>query len=91
MLYPAELRARTAAGDPTAGNLTSSKGEHCFAYIRPMPELITHKADPLCPMTGPHDPALCGLVAARHRRSAEMNAAIDRQEREEQERQARRL
>ena len=64
---------------------------HTRPYIlRRMPELITHKADPACPMTGPHDPAICGLVADRHRRSAEMNAAIDRQEKEEQERQSRR-
>ena len=55
-----------------------------------MPELITHKADPACPMTGPHDAAICGIVAARHRRSEVMNAAIDRQEKEEQERQSRR-
>lgn len=51
-----------------------------------MPDLVTHKADQACPMTGPHDPAICGLVAARRRRSAEMNAAMDRQEQEEQER-----
>jgi hypothetical protein len=55
-----------------------------------MPELIIHKADPACPMTAPHDPAICGLVAGRHRRSAEMNAAIERQEKEEEERQAKR-
>lgn len=55
-----------------------------------MPDLVAHKADPACPMTGPHDPATCGLVAARRRRSAEMNAAMDRQEQEEEERRARR-
>ncbi|HEY6947800.1 MAG TPA: hypothetical protein VI297_03205 [Gemmatimonadales bacterium] len=51
-----------------------------------MPDLVTHKADPACSMTGPHDPASCGLVAARRRRSAEMNAAMDRQEQDEQAR-----
>jgi hypothetical protein len=55
-----------------------------------MSDLITHKADPACPMTGPHAPAVCGLVAARHRRSAEMNAAMDRQVEQEAERRARR-
>ncbi len=54
-----------------------------------MPDLVTHKADPACPMTAPHDGANCGLVAARRRRSAEMNAAMDRQEDEEEERRAR--
>lgn len=54
-----------------------------------MSDLVTHKADPACPMTGPHDPATCGLVAARRRRSAEMNAAMDRQEEEEKERRTR--
>ena len=54
-----------------------------------MPDLVSHKADPACPMTGPHAPAKCGLVAARRRRSAEMNAAMDRQEQEEEERRAR--
>jgi hypothetical protein len=54
-----------------------------------MPDRVTHKADPACPMTGPHDPANCGLVAARRRRSAEMNAAMDRQKQEEEERRVR--
>ena len=54
-----------------------------------MSELVTHKADLACPMTGPHDPANCGLVAARRRRSAEMNAAMDRQQEEEKERRTR--
>ncbi len=54
-----------------------------------MPDLITHKADPACPMTAPHDPANCGLVAARRRRSAEMNAAMDRQAQEVTERRPR--
>lgn len=60
-----------------------AKGRH---YIRRMSDLVTHKADPACPMTGPHDPAVCGLVAARRQRSAEMNAAMDRQVEQEAER-----
>lgn len=30
-------------------------------------------------MTAPHDEAICGIVRGRHARSAEMNAAIERQ------------
>jgi hypothetical protein len=44
-----------------------------------MPEPITHKATPDCVITGPHDPELCGIVQARRRRSAEMQAEIERQ------------
>jgi hypothetical protein len=55
-----------------------------------MAELTTHKPTAACFMTGPHDVAICGLVAARRRRSAEMNEAIERQRKEEQERAARR-
>ena len=54
-----------------------------------MPDRVAHKADPACSMTEPHDPQICGLVAARRRRSAEMNAAIARQEQEERERESR--
>jgi hypothetical protein len=102
MLYPAELRARgrlhnNLGGGVVAGNgirlapsvprqAESAVGLGEVAYIRSMPDLVTHKADPACPMTGPHDRADCGLVAARRRRSAEMNAAMDRQQQEEKER-----
>ncbi len=59
-------------------------------YIGRMVEFTTHKPTAACFMTGPHDVALCGLVAARRRRSAEMNEAIEQQRKEEQERAARR-
>ncbi len=59
-------------------------------YIGRMVELTTHKPAAECLMTGPHDVAVCGLVAARRRRSAEMNEAIERQLKDEQERAARR-
>jgi len=55
-----------------------------------MADLTTHKSTPACPMTGPHDVRICGLAAARRERSADMNAAIERQIKEEQDRAARR-
>jgi hypothetical protein len=55
-----------------------------------MVELTTHKSTPACPMTGPHDVRICGLVAARRQRSADMNAAIERQLKEEHDRASRR-
>ena len=54
-----------------------------------MPELITHKATADCIITGPHDPELCGIVRARRQRSAEMQAAIERQLEEERARAGR--
>lgn len=51
-----------------------------------MPDTVEHKPAAECPMTAPHDPALCGLVQARRRRSEQMNAAIERQRAEERER-----
>lgn len=51
-----------------------------------MPKVIQHKATAACPITAPHDESICGIVVARHRRSAEMNAAIERQTAEEQQR-----
>ena len=44
-----------------------------------MAESLTHKATAECGITGPHDPALCGIVQARRRRSAAMQEAIERQ------------
>jgi ribosomal protein L18E len=55
-----------------------------------MPETVQHKSHPECSITQPHDPAICGLVTARRQRSAEMNAAIERQLAEEHERERRR-
>jgi hypothetical protein len=51
-----------------------------------MAEFLTHKATAECGITGPHDPALCGIVQARRRRSAAMQEAIERQLAEEQAR-----
>jgi hypothetical protein len=51
-----------------------------------MPKLIQHKPTATCPITAPHDEAICGLVRTRHRRSAEMNAAIDQQTADERQR-----
>jgi hypothetical protein len=51
-----------------------------------MAKLTQHKASKVCPITAPHDEALCGIVQARHRRSAEMNTAIDQQTAEEHQR-----
>lgn len=55
-----------------------------------MPGTVEHKPTAECPMTAPHDPALCGLVQARRRRSEEMNALSERRRAEEREREARR-
>jgi hypothetical protein len=55
-----------------------------------MAELTRHKPTLACPMTGPHDVSICGLVTARQQRSAEMNAALERQLKEEHDREARR-
>jgi hypothetical protein len=44
-----------------------------------MPRLIEHKPTAECPMTAPHDESICGIVAGRHRRSAEMDEAMERQ------------
>jgi hypothetical protein len=51
-----------------------------------MPKLIQHKPTAACPITAPHDEAICGIVRTRHHRSAEMNAAIERQTAEERQR-----
>jgi hypothetical protein len=51
-----------------------------------MAESLTHKATVECGITGPHDPALCGIVQARRTRSAAMQEAIERQLAEEQSR-----
>ncbi|HEU4587378.1 MAG TPA: hypothetical protein VFS11_01925 [Gemmatimonadales bacterium] len=51
-----------------------------------MPKVIQHKPTSACPITAPHDESICGIVVARHRRSAEMNAVIERQTAEEQQR-----
>ncbi|HET7600734.1 MAG TPA: hypothetical protein VFK09_10595 [Gemmatimonadales bacterium] len=53
-----------------------------------MSRLIEHKPTAECQVTAPHDEAICGIVAGRHRRSAEMNAAIERQLEAERERAA---
>ncbi len=55
-------------------------------YGTTMPKLTQHKSSAACPMTAPHDEAICDLVRARHQRSAEMNAAIERQLAEERDR-----
>jgi hypothetical protein len=44
-----------------------------------MPDPVLHKPTADCSITGPHEPAICGIVHARHRRSAEMQAVIVRQ------------
>jgi hypothetical protein len=44
-----------------------------------MPTPLTHKPTADCTITGPHEPELCGIVRARRRRSAEMQAAIEQQ------------
>jgi hypothetical protein len=49
-----------------------------------MLEPLTHKTTADCGITGPHDPAICGIVQARQRRSAAMQEAIERQLAEEQ-------
>jgi hypothetical protein len=51
-----------------------------------MAKLTQHKPSSACPITAPHDEAICGIVQARHRSSAEMNAAIDQQTAKERER-----
>jgi hypothetical protein len=48
-----------------------------------MPDPVLHKPTADCGITGPHDPALCGIVRARHRRSEEMQAEMERQLEEE--------
>jgi hypothetical protein len=51
-----------------------------------MTQPLIHKATADCGITGPHDPAICGIVQARQRRSAAMQEAIERQLAEEQAR-----
>jgi hypothetical protein len=51
-----------------------------------MVEPVTHKATADCGITGPHDPAICGIVQARQSRSAAMQEAIERQLAEEEAR-----
>jgi hypothetical protein len=94
---PARVKAR-ATGRAKRANLIGpdsrrrrlSRGSRGRRYIGRMADLTTHKSTPECPMTGPHDVRICGLVAARRQRSADMNAAIERQIKEEQDRAARR-
>ena len=97
-LLPARVTAR-ATGRAKRANLTGpdSKRRRLSGdrwggrrYIGRMADLTTHKSTPACPMTGPHDVRICGLAAARRERSADMNAAIERQIKEEQDRAARR-
>jgi hypothetical protein len=49
-----------------------------------MVQPLIHKATADCGITGPHDPAICGIVQARQRRSAAMQETIERQLAEEQ-------
>ncbi len=51
-----------------------------------MPEPIIHKPTADCTITGPHDETICGIVQARRRRSAQMQAEIERQLAEERTR-----
>ena len=49
-----------------------------------MAQSLIHKATADCGITGPHEPAICGIVQARQRRSAAMQETIERQLAEEQ-------